>query len=131
MQGLMKPGFKHVITLKVTKGLSSEAVDFDMDYVGLDLEYIVGPQRRIHFSIQTLIGTGRAQYWEGNDTVILEDGIWVIEHGANFMLNVTRFLRIRLGASYRFVSGIERLDGLESQDLNDASANLFLKFGKF
>ena len=69
MQGLMKPGFKHVITLKVTKGLSSGAVDFDMDYVGLDLEYIVGPQRRIHFSIQTLIGTGRAQYWEGNDTV--------------------------------------------------------------
>ena len=127
MQGLMKPGFKHVITLKVTKGLSSGAVDFDMDYVGLDLEYIVGPQRRIHFSIQTLIGTGRAQYWEGNDTVILEDGIWVIEPGAN----VTRFLRIGLGASYRFVSGIERLDGLESQDLNDASANLFLKFGKF
>ena len=123
----MKPGFKHVITLQVTKRLSSEAVDFDMDYVGLDLEYIVGPQRHIHFSIQTLIGTGRAQYWEGNDTVILEDGIWVIEPGAN----VTRFLRIGLGASYRFVSGIERLDGLESQGLNDASANLFLKFGKF
>ena len=105
--------------------------DLDLEYVGLDLEYIVAPQRTLHFSIQTLIGSGRAQYWEGDDRVRVEDGIWIFEPGFNVMLRVTTFFQIGLGASYRFVSGVDRLDGLESQDLNDASANLVFKFGKF
>jgi hypothetical protein len=110
---------------------SNDTIDLDMDYVGLDLEYIVPLQRRIHFSMQTLIATGRAQYWEGDDTVIVEEGIFVLEPGANLMVNITTFFRIGLGASYRFVSGVERLNGLESRDLNEVSANLVFMFGKF
>jgi hypothetical protein len=110
---------------------SNDTINLDMDYVGLDLEYIVPLQRRIHFSMQTLIATGRAQYWEGDDTVIVEEGIFVLEPGANLMVNITTFFRIGLGASYRFVSGVERLNGLESRDLNEVSANLVFMFGKF
>lgn len=69
--------------------------------------------------------------WRGDDTVVVEDGIFMFEPGANFMFNITTFLRIGLGASYRFVSDVERLDGLESRDLNEASANLSFMFGKF
>lgn len=71
-----------------------ETVDLDMDYVGLDLEYIIASHRPIHFSIQTLVGTRRAQYWEGDDTVLAEDGIWVIGPSAHVMLNITFFFEL-------------------------------------
>ena len=109
----------------------NQRIDLDMDYVGLDLEYVFAPHRSIHFSIQTLIGTGRAQYWRGDDTVLVEDGIFVLEPGVDVVLTITSFFRIGLGTSYRSISDIDRLEGLESSNLSGPSANLTFKFGKF
>ena len=116
---------------KETQSISDRKLDFDMDYLGFDLEYIFAPHRPVHFSVHTLFGGGRAQYWRGEDTVLIEDGTVIFEPGINVMLNITDFFRIGLGVSYRFVSDIERLPGLESRDLRAASANVTFKFGKF
>ena len=109
--------------------IPDQTIDLDVDYLGLDLEYIFALHRSIHFSVQTLIGSGKAQYWKGNDTVLVEDGIFVVEPGLELTWKATSFFRIGLGASYRFVSDIEKLDGLENDNLRGPSANLTFRFG--
>jgi hypothetical protein len=106
-------------------------LDLNLDYVGLDLEYIFMAERPVHFSIQGLFGGGRAQYWEGKDRVVAEEGVWVVEPGANIIFKIAPFFRIELGASYRFVSGVNRLQGLEARDLSGPSAGMVFQFGKF
>lgn len=116
---------------QAAQSLSDRKLDLDLDYVGLDLAYVFAPRRPIHVSVHTLIGGGSAQYRQGENTVLIDDGIVVFEPGVNVMLKITHFFQIGLGASYRWISDIERLDGLKSRDLTGASAHLTLKFGKF
>jgi len=43
---------------------------------------------------------------------------------------MTRFFRLDLGVSYRYIAGTS-LERLSDSDLSDFSLNLALKFGKF
>ena len=45
-------------------------------------------------------------------------------------LNLTSYLRLQAGLSYRFIEGLEYFD-LQSADLSGLSINLGLKFGLF
>ena len=106
---------------------------------GVFLEYINNSNNLIHFTVNTLIGGGEASYTKsykngmmwGNDGWSYESTpFFVVEPGATVDLNVAKFFRISLGASYRFVSGVD-LTRTTNKDLSGASANLAFKFGKF
>jgi hypothetical protein len=49
----------------------------------------------------------------------------------NVELNVTDWFRVSAGASYRFVSGLNSLRGMETKDLAGPSVSIALKFGAF
>ena len=62
---------------------------------------------------------------EENSSVIL-----VVEPGAELEINVTRFLRIGLGGSYRIVENVDITD-VSNKSLSGFSGNFSLKFGSF
>ena len=108
-------------------------------YGGAFIEYINNSNKLIHFTVNTLIGAGGASYTKSyHDGMNWNDGGWayestpffVVEPGATIDLNVAKFFRISLGASYRFVSGVE-LSKTLNKDIAGPSANLTFKFGKF
>ncbi|MCL5991856.1 MAG: hypothetical protein M1419_07115, partial [Bacteroidetes bacterium] len=107
---------------------------------GLFVEYINSSNKLIHFTVNTLIGAGGASYtrsyhdgmnnWNNDGWMYESTPFFVVEPGATIDLNVAKFFRISLGASYRFVSGVE-LSKSTNKDFSGPSANLAFKFGKF
>jgi hypothetical protein len=105
----------------------------ELGYGGLEFEYIANSQRLIHYSIYTLIGGGNVTYRERDrpyEEAYVADGFFVAEPGVSFELNVTKFFRVGLGTSYRYINGVN-LEGTSNSELQGLSANLTLKFGKF
>lgn len=113
----------------------------ELGYGGLDLEYIRSSNELVHFSMNLLIGGGGVAYKEEEmSTGHREmDGFFVLEPGIHVNLNVTQFFRIALGATYRYVTGVDtpvdssgmRIPLTSNADLSGPSAVLTLEFGKF
>lgn len=116
----------------------------DMGYGGLLLEYIAMPQRAVHLTFPVLIGAGGVslshKLFDENDAEYVDDwsnweyeesaAFFVVEPGIGIELNMTKFFRLELGASYRYINGTN-LRRLSDSDLSDFSLNMALKFGKF
>jgi len=105
-------------------------------YGGLELEYIMQSDQLLHFSVSTLIGGGEVGYryklpgadgdgWDSN-----KDAFFIFEPSLNTELNVVSFMRVGLGVSYRFISGVN-LDDPQNKDLAGPSGILTFKFGNF
>ncbi|MCI0512261.1 hypothetical protein L0128_03520 [candidate division KSB1 bacterium] len=104
-------------------------------YGGVHLEYILSSSKLVHFTLHSLIGGGGISYREQKiaetDTEpVSSDGIFVFEPGFNLMLNVTRHFRLGVGATYRYVNGVD-LPGASDSDLSGVAAQVVFKFGSF
>jgi hypothetical protein len=104
------------------------APDLAMKYGGLTLEYIVTPQNTVHFSVATLAAMGSVAY--DYSDVRDDDTYWVIEPSLNVYLNMTQYLKVGLGAGYRYVSDVD-LGGLTGEDLSGIVATLSINFGSY
>jgi len=116
----------------------SQEYSLEGGYGGLILEPIVLPKFPIHLSFPVLIGAGgvaylRSTYWDEFDPdVNIEDSdaYLVAEPGVELEMNLIKFVRLALGASYRFTSDIHLL-GKKHDILNGYNLGFTLKFGKF
>jgi len=108
-------------------------------YTGLVFEYIHNSDKLIHWTAGTLIGGGAAgrrnkNWWDGdefdNDHTYDNHGFFVAEPYANVELNITKFLRLDVGASYRYIAG-SNTTGITDGKLGGPSINVGLKAGKF
>lgn len=106
-----------------------------MGYGGFMMEYDFSPHRLVHGSGIILIGGGELSraisgpyHWETLDNT--GDGFFVVEPEVDVTVNMTSFMRISTGASYRFVSDVE-MSGLTNGDISGPAATLTLRFGKF
>jgi hypothetical protein len=123
---------------------STRNLKIDMGYGGILLEYIAMPKKAVHLAFPVLIGAGGAalsvktydkvnnvnpEDWTVYD-LVESSAFFVVEPGVNIELNMVKFFRLNLGASYRYISGID-LQRLDKNALSDFSFNLGLKFGKF
>jgi hypothetical protein len=103
-------------------------------YGGLELEYVSQSDRLIHFSFQTLIGTGglswRDEVVHAGTSDSNTDTFFIVEPGVNATLNVAAFFRISGGVSYRFISGVQS-PASSSSDLSGPSGVLTFHFGTF
>ncbi len=122
--------------------INGEPLYVDFGYGGLMLEYIIEPSRLLHVNVQALIGGGGVNYREGWRGEFFEDdagdrrcgngdAVFVAEPAVNVELNVTDWMRVSAGASYRYVSGVNFITGIENKDLSGVSGQLALKFGAF
>lgn len=104
-------------------------------YGGIIFEPIVAPRMPVHLSFPVLFGVGGVAKtnsdWENFDYSPDEaDAFLISEPGAELELNLVKFIRISLGASYRFTRNVH-LDNYSSDFLDNFSGNIALKFGKF
>ena len=111
---------------------------------GLFLEASPIDNKVVHISIPFIIGCGTAEYISKDLYPEIEDGdemdycrkqmstspYWVVEPGANIEVNVTGFMRLYAGYSYRLMMGL-KLANTESNALNGSNFNFGIRFGKF
>lgn len=106
--------------------------EMETQYGGFELEYVHRTNRLFHFSLQTLVGSGRVNY---EDTGNFEfdpnsDSYFVLQPVINLNLNVTNWFRLSGGLSYRYAAGVD-LEGTSDKDLSGISSFFALRFGWF
>lgn len=106
-------------------------------YTGLVAEYVHNSDKLVHWTAGALIGgggVGRRYKWHNDfdDDNHISDasGFFVAEPFANIELNLTKFLRLDVGASYRFVQG-SKTTGITDSKLSAPSIQVGIKAGKF
>lgn len=108
-----------------------------MGYGGFEIEVIINSDDLVHFTFHALLGSGAVNYWDEDylnkvhwDHWETADVFFVAEPAFNVDMNITSFLRVGVGASYRFISGVE-IVGLTNEDIAGFNGNLIFKFGSF
>lgn len=107
--------------------------DLDFSYGGIIFEYINDPNNLYHFTGSLLLGAGYASY-STNVYGFPEDVDWyrkgatyfVAEPQINIDVNLIKYLRLGVGASYRFAVGGE-LEKTAASDLSGVSLNLSIR----
>lgn len=121
----------------------SSTSSLSMGYGGVNIEPVILSRKVVHMSFPVFLGFGgvaersskdfdeslnSSTYKEGN--TIASDFILVAEPGAQVELNVFKWMRLGVGASYRFTGGVE-LPNFSSKELDGFSANMNLRLGWF
>jgi len=106
--------------------------DIDFDHRGLWLGYIFMPKRIIHFNTNVQLGKGDLDIY--NDALgrwIHDDFLFVINPSVEMEVNVAKFLRVGVGANYRFAFDADQIENYNNEDFSDFGAFVSLKFGWF
>jgi hypothetical protein len=108
-------------------------------YTGFVAEYIHHSDKLIHWTAGTLIGGGgvsrRDRYHFNDDDnnhnhSYNASGMFVAEPFANLELNIMKYLRLDIGASYRLVMGTATT-GISDSKLSNPAIHVGLKAGVF
>jgi hypothetical protein len=104
----------------------------DGGYGGLLLQYIIASDKLVHGSVETTIGGGALCYDGGTYRHECDDRVtfFVLEPAANVELNVTSFMRIAVGAGYRFTA-IDDNTFATKPELGGFVTRTSIKFGQF
>ncbi len=128
---------------KITGKDDPDKLKFGMGYGGMRFEYYFLPKGLFVISIGTLIGAGGYSLYQQinydgnsdngdntNNSNTKGEGFFVLEPELNMFINITRFFRIGIGGSYRFINGVNEYD-LKDRDLRDFSGQIVFAFGWF
>jgi len=112
-----------------SSGAEDESAPLRMGYAGALVGYRIAPAAIVHPTASMLIGAGgisAASQAAGYD----DDAFFVAEPALGVELNVASFVRLGVGASYRWVAGVEPA-GLRDEDLSGLTGELSLRLGRF
>jgi hypothetical protein len=105
--------------------------EMKLKYGGFEFEYINSTRKLVHFGFQVLVGGGHIEFSNRNINVEkTRDNIFIVQPGLNLHLNVTTWLRLTAGGSYRFVNNSD-LIGTSDNDLSGFAAMFGFRVGKF
>lgn len=109
----------------------------EMGYGGLVTEYVVHSNQLVHLVLGSTVGGGA---WcndpDGDSDGDSADrcgggrGFFVSEPNASVELNLTSFMRLNVGAGYRFVIASEK-DGIGASELGGFAGRAALELGRF
>ncbi|ATL49439.1 hypothetical protein COR50_20920 [Chitinophaga caeni] len=111
---------------------------WSMWYSGAVVDYTFSSNKLFHWSVGALIGGGGIMKgnrfddwdeWEG-DRWHDASGFFVAEPQISAEMNITNYLRIGIGASYRLVRGSDT-PGITDNKLSGPAAHFTIKAGKF
>ena len=123
-------GWSVINNLKLNKN-NQNLTQLNMKYGGVFLAYIFTPEHPIHFGLDLLLGGGKASIKEIDSTrEISLDRFFAIEPGASVILTVSQYVRVSLGANYRFISQAN-LENIGNSDLSGPALHGTIKFGLF
>jgi len=116
------------LSIPVEKDVAGTPYNINFGYGGLELGVTMGSDWLLHFTSNVLLGAGNVSY---QDSAGDSSHLYVIEPHGYLEINVLAWMRICLGAGYRFVLGVEGVQGLTNSDLWGPSGELLFKFGSF
>ncbi len=123
-----------VVNDPVPDGFGEEGLTkLRMYYGGWTFEYFAWPDKVVHVTFPILIGAGKVEYkgsYRDSETGEDSDTYFIMEPEINLEFNITRFWRMGLSASYRYVNGCD-LGDVTDNDLSGVAGNLTFRFGKF
>jgi len=121
-------------------GVTHTSHSYAGGYGGILIEPILFPKYPVHVSFPILLGGGGIArsilydyyYPYEYTTVYVEDAeaFMIAEPGIEIEFNVARWMRLGLGASYRFTTTLEP-SSYDSKPLNGFTGGFSMKFGKF
>ncbi len=92
--------------------------------------YPLDPQ--VHFYSNFKVGWGAATLSDDlNRELDIEDNIFALNPEIGLELSVTSWARFAITGSYRWVSGVDNLEGFDDGDFENYSVGLVLRFGYF
>jgi len=118
---------------------NGEQLYLALGYGGLTLEPVLFYNSAIHVSLPVLLGAGGIAEYSKNHYYdhhyyyfehYNSDYFFLIEPGVAAEVNLTKFMRLSTGVSYRVTSAID-IPGMINNDLNGFNFDLSLKFGWF
>lgn len=113
-------------------------------YGGILLEYAPNVNKVVHVSFPVIVGAGGAVYiskksyaeWEDEGEIdfskkeLSSSPYYVLEPGVIMEVNLTGFLKVSAGYSYRWLHGL-CLENTNSNALNGSNCSVGFKIGKF
>ncbi|WP_295117239.1 hypothetical protein [uncultured Chitinophaga sp.] len=115
---------------------SDPTLYWNMWYTGFVAEYTFNSNKLIHWGVGGLIGGGgvmKGVRWKEDhegDNWIDNSCFFAAEPYANLEINIATFMRVGIGASYRFISG-SNTPGITDSDMSGPAAHITLKAGRF
>ena len=105
------------------------------NYSGFEMEYMNRSYMLVHFSGQTLIGSGSVRYDDRDLDDFSQisrsrDFYFVMQPGVNVNLNITSWFRMTGEISYRYARSVN-LEGTSNSDLSGLNGLIGLRFGSF
>lgn len=125
--------------------LQDTSLTLKMNYAGAFMQYALLYKLPVHVSIPVLIGMGNAEikedrslYYGDNwddpsaysSRFVESTSFIVVEPGVNIDINLTKYVQLSLGGSYRNVLGSSMVR-LSDAQLSGWSCNMSLRFGNF
>ncbi|MFZ0453480.1 MAG: hypothetical protein WAM24_06980 [Ignavibacteriaceae bacterium] len=116
--------------------LSGQTVMLNMNYGGLELEYILLPHSPIHASVGILLAGG-GLYFGVSDKSVPHNSyskldLLVYEPSVNIEFNSISWLHVDLNMSYRIITSYNHaVYGISNDDLEGLSVGLIFKFGSY
>ncbi len=108
---------------------------WNMWYTGFVPEYTIKGNKLVHLAVGALVGGGgvfmneRFKNWEDYESIGYSS-FFVGEPHLNLEMNITSYLRLGIGGSYRFVRG-SGTEGITDEKLSGPSAHFTIKAGRF
>ena len=115
----------------------------EFGYTGILIGYNIAPKKLIHLHVPVLFGVGYIDIVQNSsdapnfnpsipsEIFVENTTVLVIEPMANLEVNITKFLRLCFGASYRVVNSVNLTNPIENDDFSGWSINTSIVFGKF
>jgi hypothetical protein len=118
----------------LTEMYTDRSYKFDMNYGGLILEYMYSINKSIHFTLNTLIGSGTASFNQNNKMYSITyydmSSFLVLTPGATIEMNLFKNMWVNFGINYLLVSGSD-LEFMSDSDLSGIGINFALKFSYY
>ncbi len=110
-------------------------------YLGGIIQYVYRPEDMVHMSIQLVVASGTTKDYENPKSGLLDnfwnisgESFFMVEPGINLEVNITTRVKLVMGVSYRYVSGINsareeiRYTHVTNEDMSGLNFNISLKF---
>lgn len=118
---------------EATLNIDGQELKYEIDsgHGGLWFGYTPNTRKIIHPYGSLKIGWGKTELKGPDDTPDFSERTFVMIPEAGVEVNVTDFFRIAVTGGYRWVNGINDLQGLENEDFSSALGAITFRFGGF
>lgn len=110
---------------------------FNLSYLGVKLGYVANPAWLIHWTASGIFGGGTVRFSTPDDAKLPDqnyptssDDFFLFEPEFGAEINITDYLRLYGGTSFRWVAWADKYYGIDSNDLSGVGIKFSLRFGK-